>query len=67
MFGRGRTTRAQARQDREWREFVKDLTDGSKELSPAEDERMRAMLESHAAATNAGPADLENPPAERAA
>jgi hypothetical protein len=66
MFGRGRTTRAQARRDREWREFVKDL-DGSSELSPAQEERMRALLESQTTCAQAGPTDLENPSAERAA
>jgi hypothetical protein len=66
MFGRGRTARAQTRHDREWREFVRDLTDGGTELTAADDERMRALLAS-ASADAAEPTDLEDPSAERAA
>ncbi len=40
-------SRAQARRDREWRRFVRDLTEPARQLSPAEDERMRVFLESH--------------------
>jgi hypothetical protein len=61
-LGRHGVSRAQARRDREWRRFVQDLTEPARELSPAEDERLRAFLESHAA----GEARRE-PPAERAA
>jgi hypothetical protein len=65
MFGRSRTTRAQARRDREWRQFVRDLTEPARQLSPGEDERMRAFLDAQAEAE----AELarREPPAERAA
>jgi hypothetical protein len=76
MFRRGRRpalhavlvrsgiSRAQARRDREWRRFVRDLTEPARQLSPAEDERMLLLLESHAA--DAGEHSSE-PPIERAA
>jgi hypothetical protein len=71
MFGRRRTTRDQARRDREWRRFVDDLTEPANQISPAEDERMREYLAGEAQAraeveTDAGVA-RRYPPAERAA
>jgi hypothetical protein len=66
MFGRGRTSRAQARRDREWRDFVRDLTASARQGSPADDARMRAFLDDQA--DQAGGRDgLQDPPAERAA
>ena len=62
MFGRHKITRAQARRDREWRRFVRDLTEPARQLSPAEDERMLLFLESHT-----GDEGSCEPPAERAA
>jgi hypothetical protein len=62
MFERRRVSRAQARRDREWQQFVRDLTEPAGELSPAEDERMRAFLDAHAdaARSRAGePAESE--------
>ncbi len=61
-LGRHGVSRAQARRDREWRRFVRDLTEPARQLSPAEDERMRAFLESHAEREH-----RPEPPAERAA
>ena len=49
MFGRRRTSREQVRRDREWRRFVRDLTEPARQLSPAEDERLRAYLDQEAA------------------
>ena len=63
-LGRRGISRAQARRDREWRHFVRDLTEPARQLSPAEDERMRAFLDSHSASSE--PRRPE-PPAERAA
>ncbi len=66
MFGRRRTSRAQGRRDREWRRFVRDLTEPARQISPAEDARMQAFLDSEAsrqAREEAG----SGPPAERAA
>ncbi len=63
-LGRHGISRAQARRDREWRRFVRDLTEPARQLSPAEDERMRAFLERHSAEQR--PRRSE-PPAERAA
>ncbi len=65
ILWRRRTTRAQARRDREWRDFVRDLTEPARQLSPADDEQLRAFLDSEAART-AMP-DRHDPPAERAA
>jgi hypothetical protein len=65
MFRRRGISRAQARRDREWREFVRDLTEPARQLSPAEDERMRAFLESQPGAGQG--ATGHEPPAERAA
>ena len=69
MFGRRRTSRAQARRDREWRRFVRDLTEPARQISPAEDAGMRAFLDSEAArqAREAPPQAGSEPPAERAA
>jgi hypothetical protein len=74
MFGRRRTTRAQARRDREWREFVSDLTETATQISAADDERLRAFLDRQDAGGSDGsraPADARGrrrePPAERAA
>jgi hypothetical protein len=64
ILWRRRTTRAQARRDREWRNFVRDLTEPARQLSPAEDEQLHAFLDSEAARTMA---DRHDPPAERAA
>jgi hypothetical protein len=61
-LGRRGVSRAQGRRDREWRQFVRDLTEPARQLSPAEDERMRAFLESHADDER-----RSEPPAERAA
>ena len=61
-LGKHGVSRAQARRDREWRRFVRDLTEPARQLSPAEDERMRAFLESHAEREH-----RPEPPAERAA
>jgi hypothetical protein len=61
MFQRRRTSRAQARRDREWREFVRDLTEPARELSPADDERMRAFLDAQETSAR------REPPAEQAA
>jgi hypothetical protein len=66
MFGRRRTSRAQARRDREWRHFVRDLTEPAREISPAEDDRMRAFLDG-AAVREAQRQAGSGPPAERAA
>jgi hypothetical protein len=63
MFFRSRTSRAQARRDREWRQFVRDLTEPARQVSPADDERMRAFLD----AQDQPPGMLLEPPAERAA
>ena len=65
-LGKRGVSRAQARRDREWREFVRDLTEPARELSPADDGRMRAFLESHAHTASA-PEDRREPPARRAA
>jgi len=65
IIWRRRTTRAQARRDREWRDFVRDLTEPARQLSPAEDERLHAFLDSEAA-RDAMPG-RHDPPAERAA
>lgn len=65
IFWKRRTTRAQARRDREWRDFVRDLTEPARQLSPAEDERLHAFLDSEAARTASS--DRHEPPAERAA
>ena len=62
MFERRRISRAQARRDREWRQFVRDLTEPARQLSPAEDERMRAFLDEQNEAN-----DRRDSPAERAA
>jgi len=62
MFWRRGTTRAQARRDREWRQFVRDLTDTAGRLSPGEDDRMQVFLESQSAGER-----RDEPPAERAA
>ena len=78
MFGRGNrpalhgglrrrgVSRAQARRDREWRDFVRDLTEPARQLSPAEDGRMREFLESQERIAG-GPDSASEPPAERAA
>jgi hypothetical protein len=63
-FGSHGVSRAQARRDREWRRFVRDLTDPARQLSPAEDERMRVFLERHSADERT---DRSEPPARRAA
>lgn len=57
-------SRAQARRDREWRQFVRDLTEPTRQLSPAEDERMLLFLESH---SSDGDERSSEPPVERAA
>jgi len=68
MFWRRGISRAQARRDREWREFVRDLTEPARELSPVEDRRMRAFLESQDGDGGGGePQPRREPPAERAA
>jgi hypothetical protein len=64
-LGRRGISRAQARRDREWRRFVRDLTAPARQLSPAEDERMRAFLDSHP--TPSERSGASEPPAERAA
>jgi hypothetical protein len=63
-LGRRGVSRAQARRDREWRRFVRDLTEPASQLSPAEDERMLLFLESHSGDESDRSAE---PPAERAA
>ncbi len=63
-LGRRGVSRAQARRDREWRRFVRDLTEPASQLSPAEDERMLLFLERHSG--DEGERSSE-PPAERAA
>jgi hypothetical protein len=65
ILWRRRTTRAQARRDREWRDFVRDLTEPARQLSPAEDERLHAFLDSEAAGI--AMSHRHDPPAERAA
>jgi hypothetical protein len=68
MFGRGKTTPAQARRDREWQEFVKNL-DGSGPLSQADRARMRVLLEraTGKAPRRAAAAEPEDGTAEQAA
>jgi hypothetical protein len=61
-LGRRGVSRAQARRDREWRRFVRDLTEPARQISPAEDERMLRFLESHSRDEGS-----REPPAERAA
>jgi hypothetical protein len=63
-LGRHSVTRAQARRDREWRRFVRELTDPARQLSPAEDERMRDFLERHSVEELT---DRSESPARRAA
>jgi len=65
-LGRRGVSRAQARRDREWRHFVRDLTGPARELSPADDRRMRAFMESHAGEEPDAGARRE-PPAQQAA
>jgi hypothetical protein len=69
MFGRRRTSRAQGRRDREWRRFVRDLTEPARQVSPAEDARMQSFLDSEAVrqAREAQRQAGSGPPAERAA
>ena len=64
MFFKRGISRAQARRDREWRRLVRDLTEPAQASSPAEDERMRAFLESQSTGGGEGRSE---PPAERAA
>jgi len=61
-LGRRGISRAQARRDREWRRFVRELTAPADGLSPAEDERMLLFLARHSQDDGAC-----EPPAERAA
>ncbi len=66
MFWRRGISRAQARRDREWQQFVRDLTEPARQLSPAEDDRMLAFLERNSTAAPEPP-DTSEPSAERAA
>jgi hypothetical protein len=66
MFWKRGVSRAQSRRDREWRAFVRDLTEPARELSPADDRRMRAFLDRNAGSA-AKPDTRREPPAQRAA